>query len=217
MTKTRCWRRLGFFLAVLALPLAGVRAQSVSDDIQQLLLDVQKLTQMKEILTEMYQAYTILNKGYEDIKGLSQGTFSLHKVFLDGLLAVSPAVSNYVKVADIVNKEAMLVKEYQSANHYLQGTGHFTTQELDYFSGVYNTLIEGSLKNVSELVMVVTAGQLRMSDAERLAAIDRIDRDMTGQLSYMQSFDNQAAMQAMQRMKTGQDVGTLQSLYGIGQ
>jgi len=209
-------RRVVVLAAVLALPLAGLRAQSVADEIQQLLLDVQKLTQLKQILSEMQQAYTILNKGYEDIKGLSQGTFSLHKVFLDGLLAVSPAVSSYAKVADIVNKEAILVKEYQSANHYLQGSGHFTAQELDYFSTMYNNVIQGSLKNVSELLMVVTAGQLRMNDAERLAAIDRIDRDMTGRLSYLQSFNNAAAMQAMQRAKEEQDVGTMKSLYGIG-
>jgi hypothetical protein len=97
---------------MLVLPASGVMAQSVSDDIQQLLLDVEKLSQLKQILTEMYQEYTMLYNGYEKIKGLSQGTFSLHKVYLDGLLLVSPSVSSYWKVADIVLKEANLVRDY---------------------------------------------------------------------------------------------------------
>jgi hypothetical protein len=204
-----------YIVLVLVLPVTGLRAQSLSDDITQLVLDVQKLTQMKQILSDMYQGYAIVSKGYEDIKNLSQGTFSLHKAFLDGLLAVSPAVASYAKVADILNKEANLVKEYQSAKNYFQGTGRFTSQELDYFSGVYNNLFNGSLKNVNELVMVITQNQLRMSDAERFDAIDRIDRDITSQLGFLRSFDNNAAMQAMQRAKAGQDIGTLRVLHGV--
>ncbi len=51
---------------LLVLPVSGVMAQSVSDDIQQLLLDVEKLSQLKQILTEIaYQEYTMLYNGYE--------------------------------------------------------------------------------------------------------------------------------------------------------
>lgn len=210
------WKRLGFGLAMMFLPATGLVAQSVSDDITQLVLDVQKLAQLKQILSDMKQAYTIVSKGYDAIKDLSRGTFTLHKAFLDGLLAVSPAVGNYAKVGDIVSKEVSLVQECQSAKRYFRGNGHFTMAELDYFSNVYTNLLNGSLKNVNELMMVVTAGELRMSDAERLAAIDRIDQDITGKLSFLKSFDNNAAVQGMQRAKAGQDVGTLRALYGIG-
>ena len=206
-----------WFLLLLSLPLAGLRAQSVSDDTQQLLMDVQKLAQLKQILAEMEQAYTITHAGYESIKSLSQGAFSLHQAFLDGLLAVNPSVASYWKVADIVNKETALVKAAQSGNSYLKGTGQFNSVELGSFLTRYNNLIQGSLSDVTELVMVITAGTLRMSDAERLAAIDRIDGNATRQLGVTYAFDNDAALAAMQRAKEQQDIGTLQSLYGIGQ
>src|ERR1700722_5327394 len=113
MKRVKRWR--GWVMALMLLsPVSGVMGQSVSDDIQQLLLDVQKLSKLKQILTEMYQEYTMLYNGYEKIKGLSQGTFALHKVYLDGLLLVSPAVGNYWKVADVVLKEANLVRDYQA-------------------------------------------------------------------------------------------------------
>ncbi len=206
----------GFVLLVLAvLPVTGLVAQSVADDIQQLIMDVQKLTQLKQILAEMYQEYTMVQKGYEDIKSLSQGTFSLHKVFLDGLLAVSPAVSSYSKVGDIIVKEARLISEYQSANGFLRSSGKFTPQELDYFSGMYGILLQRGEKNVNELDMVTTDGELRMSDAERLSAIDRIDKDIGGELSFMERFNNNAALQVAQRQQIEQDVGTVRGLYGI--
>jgi hypothetical protein len=63
--------------------------------------------------------------------------------------------------------------------------------------------------------MVITAGALRMSDAERLAAIDRIDANISGQLDALRKFDNQAAVQAAQRKQVVNDQATLRALYGL--
>jgi hypothetical protein len=209
-------KKMLLVVALLCASTLGVKAQSVADDITQLLLDMQKLSQLKQILSDMYTGYTVVYQGYENIKSISQGTFSLHKTFLDGLLAVSSAVSGYSKVADIINKEAQLVEEYQRSNKYLQGSGQFTSAELGYFLTVYNNLIQNSLKNVSELLMVVTAGELRMSDGERLATVDRIDGNISGQLSFLKRFDNLAAVQAAQRQQSVNDQSILKALYGLG-
>lgn len=216
MKKKMSGRRWLIFFLLLVMPARGLLAQSVADNIEQLLLDVQKLSQLKQILAEMRQGYTIVKNGYEDIKRLSQGTFSLHKAFLDGLLAVSPAVSSYAKVADIISKEARLVKDCQEANRYFQNSGRFTAQELGTFSSTYGNLLQRGLKHINELSMVITGGALRMSDAERLSAIDRIDGDMTGQLSFLHTFNNNAALQAAQRGQAAQDAATVRALYGIG-
>ena len=206
--------RYWVWVIILLLP-AWVRAQSVADDIQQLLLDVQKLAQMKQILSAMYSEYTMLQQGYEQIKGLSQGTFSLHKAFLDGLLLVSPAVSSYPKVTDIISKEASLIGSYNASSGYFRGSGVFTSQELGGFSTNYGSLLQRGQKDVDELTMVITDGELRMSDAERLTAIDRIDADMTRQLTLLHSFNNMAALQAAQRARAAREVGTVRGLYGI--
>jgi hypothetical protein len=210
-------KKMWWLLLVAALSPAGLAvAQSVADDTEQLILDVQKLAQLKQILQEMYQAYTIIHNGYETIKSISEGTFNLHKAFLDGLLLVNPDVASYYKVTDIVNKEVALVSETKSANQYLRSSGVFTSTELGTFLTTYNNLVQGSLNAVAELTMVITAGSLRMSDAERLAAIDRIDNQVTGEVSYLRQFDNGAALQAMQRAKAQGNIGMLQGLYGIG-
>ena len=201
---------------LLVMPTSGLWAQSVGDDIQQLLLDVEKLSQLKQILTQLYQEYTMLQRGYEEIKGLSQGTFSLHKAFLDGLLLVSPAVSSYSKVGDIITKEAMLVMGYQSASGYFRTTGLFTPQELDGFATNYTGILQRGQKDADELTLVTTDGELRMSDAERLSAIDRIGGDMTRQLSLLHSFNDGVALQAAQRAQAASEIGTVRGLYGIG-
>src|SRR5580698_806902 len=112
-------RLFSWILAGLLVGL-GVRAeaQSLAQDVEQLVLDYEKLAQMKSLLSDMNKAYNILYNGYEEVKGIAKGNFTLHQGFLNSLLAVSPAVQNYAKVGTIINNEAVLVQEYKAASTY---------------------------------------------------------------------------------------------------
>jgi hypothetical protein len=202
-------------IMVLVLGMGAVRAQSLAQDIQELALDYQKLATMKRTLTQMYNAYPELRQGFEQIKSIAQGNFNLHKAFLDALLVVSPIVRDYPKVVRIIDNEAALVSEYQSASKVLGGAG-FSPATLAYFNGLYGNLLTGSLRNLDELAMVLTDGELRMSDAERLSTIDRIDRDMTSQLGTLRSFNARAGILAGQMGVESNDINTMRGLYGIG-
>ena len=57
-----------------------VNAQS--QEIAQLILNLEKLKQLEEILDNMYKGYKILTKGYNTIKNIAEGNFNLHQVFL---------------------------------------------------------------------------------------------------------------------------------------
>jgi hypothetical protein len=196
---------------------ATVLAQSLADDISQLVMDYEKLAQEKKILSDMYEGYRIVSAGYSQIRSIAQGNFTLHQNFLNALLAVSPAVRNDYRVVNIIDNELELVKEYQAVQVYFGSGGHFTAAELSYFTTMYANLLNGSLRNLDELAMVMTPGELRMSDAERLSTIDRIDQDMTDKLSFLRVFNNEGAIQAGQRSVEQNDIGAMQGLWGINQ
>jgi len=200
---------------VLLLSTSSVRSQTIAQLVEQLSLDVQKLTELKTILSDMYKDYEVINKGYTDIKNIAAGNFNLHKVFLDGLLLVSPAVRNYPRIVDIVNAEFRIVSEYKSASNRFRIDPHFTLSELNYMSDTYNALFQRSLKAIEELTMVLTDGQLRTSDAQRLQAIDRVYSDITGQLGFLRRFNNNTSILAIQRLKAVNDIETLKTIYGI--
>ena len=63
--------------------------------------------------------------------------------------------------------------------------------------------------------MIITATKLRMSDDERMKAIDRIFYDMEGKLVFLRGFNNSTQMLAIQRARSANDVRTLNHLYGI--
>jgi hypothetical protein len=204
---------MGLGLAIVP-PLTS-RAQSVADVIQQLALDYQKLASLKNILGQMYTGYSVLTKGYGAVKDVAQGNFSLHEVFLDGLYLVSPTVRKYPRVTDIINDQAQLIREYKNASGAFHRDQRFNPDELAYMMNVYNNLVSQSLKNLDDLSMVVTDSQLRMSDAERLTAIDRIYLESHNQLSYLRKFNDQAARTSWQRTQGAADRQGMRSIYGI--
>jgi excinuclease UvrABC helicase subunit UvrB len=163
----------------------------------------------------MYKDYQILDKGYTDIKNIVQGNFNLHQIFLDGLLAVSPAVKNYERIDAIINAELSVISEYKTAYSSFQSNGHFTTQELDYISNVYSSLVNESLKNLDELTTVITANQLRMSDDERISAIDRIYNDMSKKLGFLRDFNRNTSIQGLHRAQDTGDIDAIKSFYGL--
>lgn len=190
-------------------------ASAQSQEAQQLLLNIEKLSQFKQILSDMKKGYQILEGGYNTIKDISQGNFSLHKAFLDGLMQVSPTVRNYRKVAEIIDDQLALVREYKAANNRFRANDIFNASELNYIGGIYEHLFKESLRNLDELLVVVTAGQARMSDDERLAAIDRIHADMEDKMMFLRSFNNSTSVLALQREKERHDAQALRRTYGI--
>lgn len=206
-------------LLVLGIILMGMvfsfRVSAQSQEMQQLTLNIEKLAQFKQILKDMKKGYEILNGGYNTIKDLSQGNFSLHETFLDALMQVSPTVRNYKRVGDIVHYQVLLVKEYKAAFTRFRNSGNFNADEITYLENVYAKLFKQSLRNLDELTSVISANKLRMSDDERLAAIDKVYADMQDKLLFLRSFNNNTLVLAIQRAKERNDIQAMRSTYKV--
>jgi hypothetical protein len=186
-----------------------------AQEMQQLLLDIEKLTQMKSILSDMKTGYQIYQQGYGSISSLSKGNFDLHNIYITGLMAVSPEVRNYGRISEIITMQASLISEYKQHSKLFQQSGSFSFSELSYISNVYERLVSEILDNIEELTNVLTANKLRMSDAERIKVIDRLYETSSDKLQFLRSFDNQGVSLSLKRSKDAADTQTLKQLYGI--
>jgi len=184
-------------------------------EMQQLILDIEKLTQLKGILSDMKTGYQIYQQGYGSISQLSKGNFDLHSIYLNGLLSINPTVKNYGRVAEIITQQVSLISEYKSAYKQFQQSGTFSVSELNYMSNVYTQLVNQSLQNLDDLTNVLTAGKLRMSDDERMRAIDRIYASSSDKLQFLRHFNRQGVLLNIQRSKDVGDTRTMKQLYGI--
>ena len=198
---------------VLLCMTATTQVKAQSEDMVQLILDIEKLTQLKGILTDMKTGYDIINGGYNEVEQIASGNLNIHTVFLNGLLAINPEIAKYGRVADIVLKQGYIVTEYQRYYSQFRNSGIFNSNEIGYMANVYTTLLQQSLQNLSQLIDVLAAGKLRMSDDERLKAIDRIYADTDDKLTFLRHFDQQTAVLAMQRQHEFNNYSTIQKLY----
>jgi hypothetical protein len=203
----------GIWILVLLLCVQS-RSHAQVQELQQLILNIEKLAQFKQILKDMKAGYEILTKGYNTIKNISEGNFNLHKAFLDALLEVSPAVRKYKKIADIIDMQVELTKKYKIAFSRFKASDQFTIEEIDYLGRVYERLFDQSIRNLDDLAMVITANKLRMSDEERLAAIDRIFADMEDKLAFLNDFNGRTGILAQARAEESSDVKTMRGLHG---
>lgn len=203
---------LVFIISATFIPLQ-LKAQS--QEIQQLILNIEKLSQFKKILSNMKKGYEMLSKGYKTVNDLSEGNFSLHKTFLDALLQVSPVVKNYKRVGDIINYQVLLIKESKTGLNRFVKSGSFSDQEISYFQNVYSSLLNESLRNIEDLTTILTADKLRMSDDERLQAVDQIYLEMQDKLLFVKNFNSSSNVLALQRAKENADVHTSEKLHAL--
>jgi hypothetical protein len=155
---------------------------SQSQDLKQLELDIQKLAQLKSMLSEMSRGYSILDKGYGSIKDLSQGNYNLHKTYLDKLLDVSVSVKNNPKTASVMNLQAQIAAVCASSQQMVNQSTAFNGNEKTSLITLLQNIISQSYSLLDELKLVSTPGVLRMSDAERMRVIDRIENAMKEKL-----------------------------------
>ena len=202
-------------LTVFCICVVSFKAKAQEYEIQQLLLDIEKLAQFKSILNSMYEGYEILSSGYGAIKDISEGNFNLHNDFLNSLLEVNPVVQQYKRVADIFYYETLIVKHASNAINNFQASGMISEDELNYISRVCNNVLNASAKNIEDLLTILTAQQLRMSDAERLAGIDRIYDEVQDKLLFLQHFNGGTSVLATQRKSALWNIEKDKILFGL--
>jgi DNA repair ATPase RecN len=202
-------------LVLLLFTTMSFRSNAQSEELQQLILNIEKLMQFKKILQNMYDGYKLISNGYNAVKDITEGNFKLHKVFLDGLSEVSPVVKRYKRIADIVDYQLRIVKDSKAAINRLKSDDQFSVEEIRYLSQVYSGLIKETVNCVEELSLVITSGQLRMSDEERLKAIDRLFAKVESQYAFVRDFTNSSLLLSMQRTTEQHQTERMRKLYHL--
>lgn len=202
-------RTILIFLSMFIMSIRNTRAQS--HDLVQLGLNIEKLNQFRQILADMRRAYTVISRGYGTVRDLTQGNFQLHNLFLDGLMAVSPSVARYRRVPEIIATHRIIIAEYKSALSRFQQKGILTQEQLGSIRKVYTGLFDRSVRSIEDLVLVVTGGALRMNDAERLEAIDRIFVSSQEDLAFLRRINLSAS--GFSRLQEGR-LQEIQQLIG---
>lgn len=208
-------RKIGHVLALgFLLLFSGPVAQAQTDEIQQLLLNVEKLNQLKQMLENMKDKYQILNHGYNQVKGIAQGNYTLHQAFLDRLIQVNPKVKTYYKVGEIVNLQISLIRGIAKTRQEFIVTDFLVEKEFSQIDRLLNVWSRSSIDLLEELLLILADNQLQMDDLERIRAIDRLHASILELNKGVAMFANSIAQLGDLRRIKSREITTLQAVIG---
>jgi hypothetical protein len=195
----------------LVLAASAVRGQSYQARV--LLLDMQKLSRLKATLKDMKKDYQRLSQGYDALRDVSRAAFELRKSFQEALWNASPAVRGYWKISAVITLAREVARACTADPARLVATGDFPQGEADYLSSVYQAVAAGALKRLEELTILLTEHAVEMTDAERLAAVDRIYQEIRERQTFVTQFTARAATLARAREAERGGARALKELY----
>ncbi len=185
----------------------------------------QKKTQKKYLLEQIAalrvylgyakQGYSIAKKGLGTINDIKHGDFHLHDGYFNSLKAVNPEIKNYAKVADIIALQLKIVKQSRQCMIAVRELGQFTPAEMDQCALVFSNLLTDCVKNIDELMLLITSGKIEMKDDERLKRINALYSDMQDKYGFCSSYTEEMTLLTVQRMREQYEVNLSRKLNGL--
>lgn len=150
-----------------------------------------------------------------EISDWSQKQKDLYGNYYNELWQVKPIIAYYERIKDMTEKQAVLVSQYNHAWNLMKQDKHFSADELTYMQKVYSGILQESVKNLDEVLVVINSFKTQMSDAKRLELVDKAGDRIDTNCSDLKQFNNQNYILSVQRAKDENEVLTLKKYYGI--
>jgi len=186
-----------------------------TQELEQLKINLEKLVQLKLMLAQAKQGYQTLANGYNAVRDVTKGNFELHKKQLDLLLVVSDKVRSSPAIPQSLKNYGSMEQEVQSWMQLAKSLGLFTVKELAAMDHEFLPALEQCGTDKQTLALVLSAGTLRMSDAERLYLIETIALSSDQYLTAVRQQVKAQTAIAVTRAQTKKDRNAIRRLYGL--
>lgn len=220
--------KIVFWVAFIAitLPMQNAKAQFVIGEV--IKLTVTKVIKAIDLKVQRMQNKTIWLQNAQkvienqmsktrltEISGWTEQQKQLYSSYYTELGNIKATISKYQRIKDITLKQAALVSEYKKAWGLFRQDSHFNPQELNYMQQVYTGILDASVKNLDEIMLVVSPAKTQMTDEQRLELINKASDHLDENYNDLHQFNNQGIQLSLQRSKDLSDTQSIKKLYGI--
>lgn len=200
-----------------SIPIAKIIQEGVKKVIKAIDLKIQRL-QNKTIWLQNVQK-VLENKLNElkltEIAEWTEKHRQLYKEYYDDLWKVRNTISSYQRTKQILERQVRLVEEYKRVWNIIKQDDHFTKHELEYMYRVYSGIMNESVRNLDQILVVVNSFKTQMSDAKRLEIINKCGEEIERNYYDLKKFNNQNIQLSINRAKDGHEIETVKQLYEI--
>lgn len=139
----------------------------------------------------------------------------LYKKYYDELWQVRKVLATYHRIALVIQRQKQLVEQYKFTWQMVNQDKHFTKSEIDYMYVVYTGILNDSLYNLDQIMLVINSFKTQMSDSKRLEIINKAGDGIDKNLQDLQQFNNQNIQLSLNRAKDEHEVASVKKLYGL--
>ena len=150
-----------------------------------------------------------------EISGWTEGQKQLYSGYYTELWKIKSVVAYYQRIKDVTLKQAALVVQYKRAWGLFQKDNHFRSEEINYMQKVYSGILDASIQNLDQILLVINSFKTQMSDAERLELINHASDQLDINYNDLRQFNNQNIRICLQRSRDLADTKSIKDLYGI--
>lgn len=154
------------------------------------------------------KGYELVGSGLRTVRDITNGEFGLHNAFISSLKRVSPFVRNNAKVAEIIACQLGISRAFN-----IQDKDKLPLSSQLYVLEVRDHLLSECFKDLEELLLVVTAGKVEMSDSDRLGRLDKVYVSMMDKYSFALDFSGQLKLMIAGGIREEQSINYLKKLY----
>lgn len=200
-----------------AIPVLEIIKQAVIKVIKAIDLMIQRL-QNKTIWLQ--NAQKVLENKLSQLKltEIAQWTEKqrqLYKKYYDELWQVRKTLATYHRITLIIQRQKQIVQQYKFTWDMVNQDKHFTKSEIDYMYRVYTGILNESLYNLDEIILVINSFKTQMSDAKRLEIINKAGDSIDKNYQDLQQFNNQNIQLSLNRAKDEHEIVAVKKLYGL--
>lgn len=203
--------------AEASIPILAIIKEAIEKVIKAVDLMVQRL-QNKTIWLQNAQK-VLENKLNElKLKEIAEWTEKhrkLYKEYYDELWKVKDAIASYQRIKQILEQQKGLVTEYKRVWGIIRNDDHFTKEELEYMYRVYSGIMEASVRNLDQVLVVINSFKTQMSDGKRLEIINRCGEEIEQNYFDLKEFNTQNIQLSLSRAKDAHEMEAIRKLYGL--
>ncbi len=176
---------------------------------------VQQIAALQVYAGYLSRGYTIVKEGLHTIQNIKHGDLDLHAEYFTSLSAVNPKIKRYKKVADILSMQMSIAKQTSNAMKVYAKSWQFTSEESAYLKNVSNNILRACAGKLDDLFEIITDGDLKMKDDERITTIDKIYADVQDMQVFTSSFCNNTSVLSAHRKQAAHEIIVSKKLNGL--
>lgn len=203
--------------AEAAIPIAKIIQEGIKKVIKAVDLMIQRL-QNKTIWLQ--NAQKVLENKLNELKLTEIAEWTekhrkLYKDYYEELWKVRNTIASYQRIKQILERQTKLVDEYRRVWSLIKNDDHFTKAEMEYMYRVYTGILNESIRNLDQVLVVINSFKTQMSDGKRLEIINACGEAIEQNYYDLKEFNTQNVQLSVSRAKDAHEMETVKKLYGL--